>query len=146
MSFRPYSGGELPNWGCHGLSEVQWVLGMDNSGPVEIWVDPAEKMEPLVYDAPEKKDRGKRLQPARHQATSMPTAWCWNSAPTIPRWDKGTLHRRQGLDQDVSQRVRVRPEGPRRGSASGECQTCLRERQPHAELLRLRWSPAKTRS
>jgi len=34
------------------------VLGMDNSGPVEIWVDPAEKMESLVYDAPEKKDRG----------------------------------------------------------------------------------------
>jgi predicted dehydrogenase len=58
MSFRPYSGGELPNWGCHGLSEVQWVLGMDESGPVEIWVDPAEKMETVVYNAPEKKDRG----------------------------------------------------------------------------------------
>jgi len=58
MSFRPYSGGELPNWGCHGLSMVHWALGMDHSGPVEIWVDPAEKMETVVYHAPEKRDRG----------------------------------------------------------------------------------------
>jgi predicted dehydrogenase len=58
MSFRPYSGGELLNWGCHGLSMVQWALQMDNSGPVEIWVDPAEKMETVVYDTPAKRDRG----------------------------------------------------------------------------------------
>ncbi len=58
MSFRPYSGGELANWGCHGLSMVQWALGMDNSGPVEIWVDPAEKLPTVVYDTPELRDRG----------------------------------------------------------------------------------------
>ncbi len=58
MSFRPYSGGELANWGCHGLSMVQWALDMDHSGPVEIWVEPAEKLEKVVYDAPEKRDRG----------------------------------------------------------------------------------------
>ena len=58
MSFRPYSGGELPNWGCHGLSMVQWALQMDNSGPVEVWVDPAEKMPTVVYDTPEMRDRG----------------------------------------------------------------------------------------
>jgi len=58
MSFRPYSGGELVNWGCHGLSMVQWVLGTDNSGPVEVWVEPAEKLEKLVYVQPEKCDRG----------------------------------------------------------------------------------------
>jgi predicted dehydrogenase len=58
MSFRPYSGGELVNWGCHGLSMVQWVLQTDNSGPVEVWVEPAEKLEPLVYDRPETRDRG----------------------------------------------------------------------------------------
>jgi predicted dehydrogenase len=61
MSFRPYSGGELLNWGCHGLSMVQWALGMDNSGPVEIWVDPAEKMETVVYDEPDKLDYGDAL-------------------------------------------------------------------------------------
>jgi predicted dehydrogenase len=58
MSFQPYSGGELVNWGCHGLSMVQWVLQMDNSGPVEVWVEPAEKLERLVYEQPEKRDRG----------------------------------------------------------------------------------------
>lgn len=58
MSFRPYSGGELPNWGCHGLSMVQWALQMDDSGPVEIWVDPAEKLETVVYSTPETRDRG----------------------------------------------------------------------------------------
>jgi predicted dehydrogenase len=58
MSFRPYSGGELPNWGCHGLSMVHWALDMDHSGPVEIWVDPAEKLPTVVYHTPEKVDRG----------------------------------------------------------------------------------------
>jgi predicted dehydrogenase len=58
MSFRPYSGGELPNWGCHGLSMVHWALQMDESGPVEVWVDPAGKMETVVYDTPETRDRG----------------------------------------------------------------------------------------
>ena len=61
MSFRPYSGGELVNWGCHGLSMIQWALGMDESGPVEVWVEPAEKLETLVYDKPEKRDRGDAL-------------------------------------------------------------------------------------
>jgi predicted dehydrogenase len=58
MSFRPYSGGELPNWGCHGLSMVQWALGKDHSGPVEIWVEPAEKLPKVVYESPESRDRG----------------------------------------------------------------------------------------
>jgi len=58
MSFRPYSGGELLNWGCHGLSAVQWALGMDHSGPVEVWVDPAEKMETFVQDMPGVRDPG----------------------------------------------------------------------------------------
>ena len=58
MSFRPYSGGELLNWGCHGLSMVHWVLDMDHSGPVEVWVEPEEKLPEVVYDLPETRDRG----------------------------------------------------------------------------------------
>ena len=61
MSFRPYSGGELPNWGCHGLSMVHWALDMDESGPVEVWVDPAEKMETVTYHTPESPARGDAL-------------------------------------------------------------------------------------
>lgn len=58
MSFRPYSGGELLNWGCHGLSMVQWALGMDTTGPVEVWVEPAEKMKDFVQELPGKRDHG----------------------------------------------------------------------------------------
>jgi predicted dehydrogenase len=58
MSFRPYSGGELPNWGCHGLSMVQWALGTDHTGPVEVWVEPAEKLPKVVYENPDTRDRG----------------------------------------------------------------------------------------
>jgi len=37
MQWRDYSGGEMTNWGAHGLDQVQWALGMDQTGPVEIW-------------------------------------------------------------------------------------------------------------
>lgn len=37
MGCRDYSGGEMTNWGAHGIDQVQWALGMDASGPVEIW-------------------------------------------------------------------------------------------------------------
>jgi len=37
MHCRDYSGGVMTNWGAHGLDQVQWALGMDGTGPVEIW-------------------------------------------------------------------------------------------------------------
>ncbi len=61
MSFYPYSGGELVNWGCHGLSMVMWGLGVSETGPVEIWVEPAgQKLDPPTYNAPESRDRGNK--------------------------------------------------------------------------------------
>ena len=35
--FQDYGGGETTNWGAHGLDIVQMALGMDGTGPVEIW-------------------------------------------------------------------------------------------------------------
>jgi predicted dehydrogenase len=37
MQWWDYSGGEMTNWGAHGLDQVQWALGMDETGPVEFW-------------------------------------------------------------------------------------------------------------
>ncbi len=37
MGWSDYSGGEMTNWGAHGLDQIQWALGMDESGPVELW-------------------------------------------------------------------------------------------------------------
>jgi predicted dehydrogenase len=34
-----YSGGWLANAGSHALDMVQWALGTDNTGPVEVWAD-----------------------------------------------------------------------------------------------------------
>lgn len=37
MAWRDYSGGEMTNWGAHGLDQIQSALGMDETGPVEWW-------------------------------------------------------------------------------------------------------------
>ncbi len=57
ISFRDYSGGEMTGWGAHGLDQVQWALGMDETGPVEIWTE-GEAFQPPVYTAPESRKRG----------------------------------------------------------------------------------------
>lgn len=60
LSFRPYSGGEMTGWGSHGFDMVQYALGMDDSGPVEIWTE-GPKWNPPTYDKPESKKRGDDL-------------------------------------------------------------------------------------
>lgn len=35
MRYWDYSGGEMTNWGAHGIDQVQAALGMDGTGPVE---------------------------------------------------------------------------------------------------------------
>jgi predicted dehydrogenase len=35
--WRDFAGGEMTNWGAHGVDQIQWALGMDGTGPVEMW-------------------------------------------------------------------------------------------------------------
>jgi predicted dehydrogenase len=60
LSFRPFSGGEMTGWGAHGFDQVQWALGMDESGPLEVWAEGA-KLDPPVYSKPESRDRGNQI-------------------------------------------------------------------------------------
>ena len=34
--WRDFAGGEITNWGAHGVDQIQWALGMDGTGPVEM--------------------------------------------------------------------------------------------------------------
>ena len=36
MRWRDFAGGEMTNWGAHGVDQIQWALGMDDTGPLEI--------------------------------------------------------------------------------------------------------------
>jgi predicted dehydrogenase len=70
LSFRPYSGGEMTGWGAHGFDMVQYALGMDDSGPVEVWTE-GPKWEPPTYDKAESKKRGDEL------AMKTKVFWCY---------------------------------------------------------------------
>jgi predicted dehydrogenase len=37
MRWWDYSGGEMTNWGAHGVDQIQCALGTDQTGPVELW-------------------------------------------------------------------------------------------------------------
>jgi predicted dehydrogenase len=36
MGWRDFAGGQMTNWGAHGVDQIQWALGADDTGPVEI--------------------------------------------------------------------------------------------------------------
>jgi len=50
LSFKPFSGGEMTGWGAHGFDMVQMALGMDTSGPTEVWVEGKEFKAPTVSE------------------------------------------------------------------------------------------------
>ncbi len=57
LSVWPYSGGEMTGWGTHGLDQIQWALGYDDGGPVEVWCEDG-KYEMPVFDEPMNRGKG----------------------------------------------------------------------------------------
>ena len=68
ISLRPYSGGEMTGTGAHGMDLIQWALGTDDTGPIEVQAE-GGKLEPLVYEAPEERRRGNAAMSQGHRVT-----------------------------------------------------------------------------
>lgn len=56
LSIRDFCGGEINGWGTHDLDQVQWALGMDETGPLEVWVE-GNPYEPWVARTPDRVGR-----------------------------------------------------------------------------------------
>ena len=48
ISFQEFSGGEMTGWGSHGFDQIQWALGMDDSGPVKLWTEGEPLKAPIL--------------------------------------------------------------------------------------------------
>lgn len=49
MQWHDYSGGEMTNWGAHGVDQIQWALGKDGTGPTELWPDGENGIVAMKY-------------------------------------------------------------------------------------------------
>ena len=63
---------------------MQWALGMDDSGPIEVWTE-GEKFDPPTYAEPESaRPRQRALQPAQGLLPLCRATWWWNWATARP--------------------------------------------------------------
>jgi predicted dehydrogenase len=49
MQWWDYSGGQMTNWGAHGVDQIQWALGKDETGPTELWPDGPNGVVSMKY-------------------------------------------------------------------------------------------------
>ena len=84
MQWRDYSGGEMTNWGAHGVDQIQWALGKDGTGPTELWPEtpgPNGKVSMKYADGALVQLRARRRPDGRRPCSSAPTAK-WKSTAT----------------------------------------------------------------
>ena len=48
VAYRDFAGHSMTSNGTHGMDQIQWALGMDGSGPVEIWTEGEPFQPPLI--------------------------------------------------------------------------------------------------
>jgi len=66
ISVWPWSGGEMTGWGAHGLDQIQWALGADEGGPIEVWSEDGP-YKPKTYTAPVSRGEGNALFKNKHR-------------------------------------------------------------------------------
>lgn len=67
LSIRDFCGGEICGWGTHDIDQIQWALGMDEAGPVEVWTV-GQPYQPWIALQP---DRAGRFFGARDPVIHM---------------------------------------------------------------------------
>ena len=56
LSIRDFCGGEICGWGTHDIDQIQWALGMDEGGPIEIWTV-GKPYQPWIASRPDRAGR-----------------------------------------------------------------------------------------
>lgn len=56
LSFVDFCGGEITGWGTHDIDQIQWALGADDGGPVEIWTE-GKPYRPWIAIRPDRTGR-----------------------------------------------------------------------------------------
>ena len=130
MGYRDFAGGEVTNWGAHGVDQIQWALGHGaQTGPVEMW--------------PTTPGQNGRVE--MRYANGVPVRFVLEKGPYGRR--RVRLRKRKAGNQP--QQVHVEPERDRRGTAQegergGGGEEVERSNGPlagqmaHAKLARLR--------
>jgi hypothetical protein len=130
ISMRPFSGGEMTGWGAHGLDQVQWALGMDESGPLEVWTEGEPFQEP-TFTEPHSRGAGDRL-------CSSPTVYMKYAGDIVMKLggggaggakfvgEKGTINVNRGRLQCDPPDLLKFPEGIRNQSHSGNWIACVK--------------------